>query len=1039
MDNTETTRGAWDRALRWTRERLTLPLVRTKLGLVAGMLNMRPSLRHHLTDTLPTGEEVIFEARMQWTTWDRQKGVHAVFGGGRMRVGFGTLSDPDVTFRCKRLEDMRRFFATGADTLDMIISNDVAIEGNMSVLAKFGHMAASVQQAGERLPLHPRWETSSWPDRHQDLEAFPAGVPCRDLPEGEVTQLSDPHLADVTLDDMPRIKQQLWAYRTTLARWCPERALNLTEFLRGPDGGGFLDGSEGPDGGAHGPGGADGADGVDGADGAGGADGAVLRQGRAVAHMLRCKQPVIHEDDILAGTTTSKRIGVPLYPELGATWGWSELLTTQARERNPYLITDEEVDLLDRQVFPFWLHHNVRQFAYEHGEDPSLLDLDARFALYFMWKTQAISHTVIDFPQVLGRGLLEIQQEARTRAHEGTCDGEARELYRAMDVALDGVMEYSRCLATHARELADAASGDRRVELLDMARICQRVPAHPAQTLHEAVQAIWILMVSLHQESFNAAMVVGRLDVWLEPYFQRHMEGAVEPAQRRRRELRALELCCALMLKLTDHLPFVESAGNRIFSGSSGNQVITLGGVDADGRSAVCDMTWIWLKATEVLRLRDPNVNARFAPGVNSDAYLWRLCEVNLLTGATPSLHNDDAVIPAMEAQGFSLEHARDWTATGCVEPTSCGRHLGHTNSMMFNMVAALEMALHDGVHPLIAEQVGPRTGDPATFETYEQLLAAFETQLCWLIDRAAAANNMLGRTHQRVKPTPLMSALFDGPMESGRDLLRGGARYNSSGTAMVGLTDVVDSLAAVKTLVFETQRADMATLLEALEADFVGHEELHAELLHRVPRFGQAPLLHPGAGGAGEDRRADLPGQIARHLMALIFDRYQSQEHYRGGRYVPGYWSMSYHVAFGDLSGALPSGRRRGQSFTPGLTPSLLSGAPLTEQLRAVASLDAQKMPNNIAFNVKVVPGPDDSHQQVVDRMAAYLAAYFEMGGMQIQFNCVGSDTLRRAMEHPDEHRDLLVRISGYNVYFVDLTPEAQLEVVERMEHSLA
>jgi len=343
---------------------------------------------------------------------------------------------------------------------------------------------------------------------------------------------------------------------------------------------------------------------------------------------------------------------------------------------------------------------------------------------------------------------------------------------------------------------------------------------------------------------------------------------------------------------------------------------------------------------------------------------------------------------------------------------------------MMFNMVAALEMALNDGVHPLIAEQVGPRTGDPRGFDSYEQLLEAFETQLCWLIDRAAAANNLLGRTHQQIKPTPLMSALFDGPMESGRDLLRGGARYNSSGTAMVGLTDVVDSLAAVKTLVFDRKKTDMATLLSALDADFAGHEQLHAELLHRVPKFGQS---------------ADLPQQIARHLMGVIYDTYQSREHYRGGRYVPGYWSMSYHVAFGDLSGALPSGRRRGQSFTPGLTPSLLSAAPLTEQLRAVASLDAIRMPNNIAFNVKVVPGPDDSHRQVVDRMTAYVAAYFEMGGMQIQFNAVGSDTLRRAMETPHEYRDLLVRISGYNVYFVDLTPEAQMEVVERMEHSLA
>ena len=487
--------------------------------------------------------------------------------------------------------------------------------------------------------------------------------------------------------------------------------------------------------------------------------------------------------------------------------------------------------------------------------------------------------------------------------------------------------------------------------------------------------------------------MVGRLDVWLEPYFQHHMEGADDPDERRRRVTRVLELCCALVLKLTDHLPFVESAGNRIFSGSSGNQVLTLGGVTDDGGSAVCDMTWIWLKVTEMLRVRDPNVNARFAPGVNSEAYLRRLCEVNLLTGATPSLHNDDAVIPSMVEQGFALEHARDWTATGCVEPTSCGRHLGHTNSMMFNMVAALEMALNDGVHPLVGEQVGPSTGNPREFRSYGELLTALKEQLGWLIDRSARANNMLGRTHQRIHPTPLMSSLFEGPMESGRDVVRGGARYNSSGTALVGLTDVVDSLAAIRALVFDEERVDMGTMLDALAADFVGYDELHTQVLRRAPKFGQD---------------AELPLQIARDLMDFVYDRYQGHEHYRGGRYVPGYWSMSYHVAFGDLSGALPSGRRRGESFTPGLTPSQLSGAPLTEQIRTVASLDAHRMPNNIAFNVKVVPGADDSHHQVVDRMAAYVGAYFEMGGMQIQFNVVGSDTLKAAMETPDEYRDL-------------------------------
>jgi formate C-acetyltransferase len=274
------------------------------------------------------------------------------------------------------------------------------------------------------------------------------------------------------------------------------------------------------------------------------------------------------------------------------------------------------------------------------------------------------------------------------------------------------------------------------------------------------------------------------------------------------------------------------------------------------------------------------------------------------------------------------------------------------------------------------------------------------------------------------LKPSPLFSALFDGPMDAAKDVTEGGARYNTSGTAMVGLTDVVDSLAAIKRLVFDEQQLSMAELVRALRADFVGHESLALQLRRKVPKFGQGD---------------ELTAEIVDRLQGFVLERFGQAEHYRGGRYLPGYWSMSNHVAFGLLSGALPSGRRKGKPFTPGLTPSASAGAALTSQLRSVARLDRERMPNNIAFNVKVVPGPDDRHGQVVDRMTAYAAGYFDLGGMQMQFNVTSTDTLRDAMDHPDGYRDLLVRISGYNAYFVELNRDIQLELIERMEHQLS
>jgi len=257
--------------------------------------------------------------------------------------------------------------------------------------------------------------------------------------------------------------------------------------------------------------------------------------------------------------------------------------------------------------------------------------------------------------------------------------------------------------------------------------------------------------------------------------------------------------------------------------------------------------------------------------------------------------------------------------------------------------------------------------------------------------------------------------------MARGIDLTQGGARYNSSGAALVALTDVVDSLMAIKRLVYEKQEVDWPTLLAALRADFAGHELLHATITAKVPKFGQ------------DDEET---GALAQELMDFIYEVYQSHTNYRGGRYTTGYWSMSNHVAFGVLSGALPSGRRKGLPFTPGVTPAPGASDQLLPSIRTIAALDPLKMPNNIAFNVKLVPGPGDSHEKTLDQFTAYAKTYFELGGMQMQFNVVATATLREAMAHPEAYKWLLVRISGYNAYFVDLNRDMQLELIARTEY---
>ncbi len=951
-----------------------------------------PALRNQLAGEHPSGLAWSYEAKLLFTTRDETFTAYAKFSNGRMTAGLGEISDPDVTVRFAGPEQVRAFFAPGGDPLNMLLSNEMVVEGNLTKLARFGFLS-SVLQLGNRKRRRAEREEDEPGGSWRTMPASRPGEPARDRPEGEVTFIEDPNLAAYTLDDLPTIKRLLWAHRTVRPEICIERPRLLTEFIARN----VMDevDDELP----------------------------TLRQARALHYLLTHKRAIINDDDILAGTTTARRVGVVIYPETHGTTIWPELLTVESRDMNPYEISNEDIRILSREVFPFWTDDNIREYARRKFDNLLPMELDERFVLYFQWNTVGISHTIADYPRVLSRGLRDIQREARERGEDSHA-----EFYRALDMACEGVIDYARRLATRARRRASDLRGDgegptaRRRELEEMARICDKVPAEPAESLHEAIQAVWILFLCQHQENVNTGLSLGRLDAWLQPYLERDLVGEEDEEARCLAVERALELVCAFMLKVTDHLPLVPDVGNRLFGGASSDQAITLGGQKSDGSSAVCDMTWIFLKATEMLRLRDPNMNARHCPGVNSDVYLRRLCEVNFLTRATPSIHNDEAMVPVLTELGFPLNDARDWGATGCVEPTICGRHFGHTGCILFNLIAPLEMALNDGLHPVLGDRVGPRTGDLRGFGSYEEVWSAFSKQLRWLLDRAVEASNMLGIAHQELKPTPLLSALFTGPMEKGRDVIDGGAVYNSTGLAMIGLVDVVDSLVAIKNLVFEQKQLDMSTLLEALSEDFAGHGALHAQVLAQ-PKLG---------GDHGE------AVSVAAAVQELVYDHLAGHESYRGGQYLPGYWSMSNHVAFGLLSGALPSGRLRAKPFSPGLTPTPLCGAALTEQLRTVASIDARKMPNNLAFNVKLVPGGNDTHADVVDRMTAYTKAYFEMGGMQLQFNVVSSETLRRAMEHPADFRDLLVRISGYNAYFVDLNRDMQLELIDRTEHSL-
>jgi formate C-acetyltransferase len=355
------------------------------------------------------------------------------------------------------------------------------------------------------------------------------------------------------------------------------------------------------------------------------------------------------------------------------------------------------------------------------GKDREKIKLLERLVFFLTSKPECISHTIPDFLRAIQEGLRAIIQEAEEKRVEASPSGV--EFYTAIQEVMEGVIAYSRNLATEAERLAHQETDQAlKQELLEIADINRHVPEFPARTFREGLTTVWICWTAIHLENPNIGLSLGRLDQVLYELYRQDIDNRNIDIQD------AIELLCCLWLKIGDHVPAMPDAGEQLFGGTGSNQAITIGGVDKDGKDAVNDLTYIMLKATELMKLRDPNLNARYYQGVNSNKYLTRLCEANIITGATPALHNDKAVINALRDKGETPEHARDYGVIGCVEPGSNGRFYGHSASILLNLTSALEMAMFNGKHRHTRElQIGPKTGNPATFSTFEEFWNSFE------------------------------------------------------------------------------------------------------------------------------------------------------------------------------------------------------------------------------------------------------------------------------------------------------------------------
>jgi formate C-acetyltransferase len=743
-----------------------------------------------------------------------------------------------------------------------------------------------------------------------------------------------------------------------------------------------------------------------------------IRRARMLARILDEHPIVVQDGEVIVGTKTLKPRGSPVFPEINCAWVERDLDRLATRSNTPFFVADDTKRALREEVFPFWRGRQVADRIME-AVPPALWRADERGVLYHYFRSRTVGHINAGYEKVLREGFDLIKADA-ARAWRGIAGDEAaavarRQFLESVMIVCDAVVGFA---SRHAAELRALAAGTadpaRRAELLSMAAVCERVPAAPARTFHEALQSMWFTHLVLNLETDGHAFGPGRFDQYLYPFYRRAIDSGELTFDQ------AQELLDLMWVKF-DEITLAKDSGEAQTSSSYPEfQNLNIGGLTRDGRDATNELSYLCLTALEHTRLPQPGLSAQISSRTSS-RFLLRCCELLRLGLGMPAMFNSDVLVLGMVSRGKTLEDARASSLNGCVACFCDGKDR-MASSGYFNLAKCLELALNDGVDRLNGDRLGPATGDPRAFASFDDLLEAFRAQVEHFVDEKVRYDAIVRQAYADHCPVPFTSAVIDDCIERALDWHAGGARYNISTVSGVAVGTVADALSAIRTHVFEKRTVTMAALVEALDLNWDGHELLREALVNKTPHYGN------------DDDRAD---ELAALTQRIFCDAVEARRDVQGARYFVDLLPTTSHVALGEVTGATPDGRRAGAPLSEGV--SAVQGHDRrgpTAAAASVAKLDHART-NGTLLNMRIDPDcvrtPDD-----LRKLAALIRGYFDQGGHHVQFNIVDRQVLLDAMARPEQHRDLMVRVAGYSDYFVLLAPEIQREILSRTEHGL-
>lgn len=739
---------------------------------------------------------------------------------------------------------------------------------------------------------------------------------------------------------------------------------------------------------------------------------------RALNFYEICKQKTIYigKDELIVGERGPRPKSVPTFPELTC-HSVEDLHILNTRELQRYTISQEDIDTYEREVIPYWKGRTQRERIFNHVPKEWKEAYEAGMFTEFM-EQRAPGHTALD-GKVYRYGLSDLKD--RIQKHIESLDfmndpeaTDKQEELQAMAISCDAAILFANRHADLADEMSMTEKDPKRAaELRRIAEVCRWVPAHAPRDFREAIQMYWFVHLGTITE-LNGwdAMNPGHFDQHLAPFYEKGIaDGTLTRDQ-------AKELMSCFFIKVNNHTAPPKVGITAKESGTYNDFTnLNIGGVKSDGSDGVSEVSYIMLETIEELHILQPG-SAIHISACTPERFLRAGCKVIRQGHGYPSVFNPDVYIQELMRQGKSLTDAREGGCSGCIEVGAFGKE-AYVLTGYLNVPKILEVTLHNGIDPVSGRKVGLETGEADSFQTFEDLYAAFLKQIHYFVDMKVRISNYINRMFAKYAPATFLSLFIDDCIAKGKDYYNCGPRYNTTYIQCTGLGTITDSLCSLKKHVFEDKRYTMDEMLQAMNDNFVGHEVMRQYILNHTPFFGN------------DDDKAD---SVAVRVFNDLYDAIEGKPNTKGECFHLNMLSTTCHVYFGKVMGATPNGRLAGRAISDGTSPS--HGADThgpSAVIKSLGKLDQVKSGGTL-LNQRFMPSLLKREEDVA-KLASLIRTYFALGGHHIQFNIVDTETLYAAQKCPEDYRDLLVRVAGYSDYFNDMNADLQADVIARTE----